>query len=232
MKLTKEYFKDYITDKEWLDKLWVYFNIEGEELFGKIKERKGLGKKIYPISEKCFTAFNLCPWNDVRVVILGQDPYYTPNVANGLAFATDMSAYIPPSLSNILREVENDVHDGLNINRDPSLKTWAKQGVLLLNTALTVEQDDPLSHSNIWRSFTNYVISILNDDKNGLTFLLWGNHAKSYSHLINQNRHHILESGHPSPLSANKGLWFGNKHFSKTNDIIRGQNGPEFEIKW
>lgn len=155
-------------------------------------------------------------------------------MADGLAFSTEMSAYCPPSLQNILIEVEKDVYGGFNLQQrgEYSLKGWAEQGVLLLNTALTVEQDAPESHLEIWKHFTNYVISIIALDRPGTIFLLWGGKAKAYKHLINEKNNFVLESGHPSPLSANKGHWFGNQHFSKTNEILRKQNGKEFEILW
>jgi uracil-DNA glycosylase len=129
-----------------------------------------------------------------------------------------------------LREVETDIYNGLNLNQQYNLIEWAKQGVLLLNTALTVEEHKPGSHIKIWKPFTEYVFKILENEKSNIVYMLWGNESKKYKNLINCNNNYILESGHPSPLSANKGLWFNNKHFSKCNDYLIKQN--KYKINW
>jgi len=187
---------------------------------------------VYPPTEDMFKAFKLCPWEDTRVVIIGQDPYHTPGYANGLAFSSGEANKLPPSLRNILTELENDIFDGFNINiyEKYDLTPWAKQGVLLINTALTVEKGKAGSHSDIWPKFTEAVLTAL-QDKTGVIYVLWGNHAKSYKSLIREEHNYILEAAHPSPFSAHKGF-YGCKHFSKINEIIEAQNGPEFKIDW
>ena len=159
-------------------------------------------------------------------------PYHTPNCADGLAFSCKNPHYIPPSLKNIYREIEDDVYNGLNMHLylDYTLDKWAEQGILLLNTALTVEKGLPESHIHLWRGFTETVISKLNDYKNGTIWLLWGSKAKKWKKYISSDTNFILESGHPSPLSANRKLWFGNKHFSTVNQILYNQNGDK--ILW
>lgn len=231
--LTKEEYSEFIKDSKWLDILYPFLEKQGEGIFKKIKESKQSGKRVFPEPNKCFNAFNLCPWDKVRVVILGQDPYTTPGVADGLAFSSGLLIYCPPSLSNIFNEIETDIFGGhARVPENYSLERWAEQGVLLINTALTVEEGSPGSHLFVWNNFTNYVLKKLSEEKTGLIFLLWGGHAKGYKSFINEKVHHILESGHPSPLSANKGHWYGNKHFSQTNKILISQNGSDAAIKW
>lgn len=184
-------------------------------------------KKIFPKKTLVFRAFtsNL---NDIKVVILGQDPYHTPGAAEGLAFSVPCSQPIPPSLINIYKEIDNDV--GKHSNPSGSLKNWQKQGVLLLNTVLTVEAYKPKSHSGKgWEVFTTEVIKYLNISRPHLVFMLWGRDARNKKTLIDGKKHLILESAHPSPLSAYAGF-FGSKPFSKCNKFLR-QNGLE-EIVW
>ena len=184
-------------------------------------------KIIYPRYENIFNALRLTDYNDVKVVILGQDPYHGINEAHGLSFSVQKGVKMPPSLRNIFIELESD----LGIKRtETDLTDWAKQGVLLLNAIMTVEQDKPLSHRNKgWETFTDYIITKLGEREEPLVFILWGNYARSKKELIRNKKHLILESVHPSPLSANRGF-FGSKPFSKTNDFLV-KNGIK-KIDW
>ena len=175
-------------------------------------------KIIYPRKELVFRAF-ATDLNDVKVVILGQDPYHTPGAAEGLAFSVPNSQPIPPSLINIYKEIDDDI--GRHVNPRGSLANWQKQGVLLLNTVLTVEAHRPKSHSNKgWEVFTTEVIKYLNEKQPHLVFILWGRDARNKKSLIDSSKHLILESPHPSPLSAYAGF-FGNHHFSKCNEFLK-----------
>lgn len=188
--------------------------------FGELKQKLLISKKqnrIYPPSDLIFNAFNLTPFNKVKVVILGQDPYHQPNQAMGLSFSVPSSVKIPPSLKNIYKEIQDDL--GIIEPNSGDLTYWAKQGVLLLNATLTVEANKPNSHSNLgWQTFTDSVIEKISKEKDNVVFLLWGNYAKAKINLIDQNRHFILSAPHPSPLA--RGGFFGCKHFSKTNEIL------------
>ncbi|SFV55215.1 Uracil-DNA glycosylase, family 1 [hydrothermal vent metagenome] len=180
-------------------------------------QQKKQKKIIYPHSKNWFKAFELTPFDKVRVVILGQDPYHGEKQAHGLSFSVPQNIKAPPSLKNIFKEINNDLQID---NKTTDLTPWAKQGVLLLNSVLTVEKNSPASHSNKgWEVFTDKVISLLNQHKKGIVFLLWGAYAQSKSILIDTNKHLILKAVHPSPLSAYRGF-FGCKHFSKTNNYL------------
>lgn len=193
-----------------------------------VKNEKAAGKTIYPKSADIFNAFKYTPFEEVKVVILGQDPYHGPRQAHGLCFSVQPGITPPPSLKNIFQELHNDV--GMKIPNHGNLEKWAQQGVLLLNTVLTVEAGKPQSHANIgWETFTDKVIQTLNDEKEGLIFLLWGSPAQRKGQIIDIRKHHILKSVHPSPLSAHRGF-LGCKHFSKTNQILREQG--KAEIDW
>jgi uracil-DNA glycosylase len=178
-------------------------------------------KDIYPQKENIFKALNITSFKNVKVVIIGQDPYHGDGEANGLAFSLNENVKITPSLRNIFKELEND----LNIKRtSKDLSGWAKQGVLLLNTILTVEKDKPLSHKDLgWEKITDYLIKYISDNKENVVFILWGNYAKAKKKIIDENKHLIIESNHPSPLSASKGF-FGSKPFSKTNNYLIKNN--------
>ncbi len=179
--------------------------------------------KCYPDLNNIFKAFNLCKFNDLKVVIIGQDPYHGYNEANGLAFSVNEGINIPPSLKNILKEVKSDT--GKTSINNGDLSIWATQGVFLLNSILTVVENKPLSHKGIgWEDFTNEVIKIISKNASNIVFLLWGNNAKNKIKFIDKQKNRVLISGHPSPLSANRGYWFNNKHFSQTNNYLISKN--------
>jgi len=183
----------------------------------------------YPKGNEIFAAFDHCSFEDVKVVILGQDPYHGPGQANGLCFSVHDSLAHPPSLMNIYKELEQDVGKPYPASGD--LSAWADQGVLLLNATLTVRASEAGSHQRKgWEAFTDAVIQHLSDEKENLVFLLWGGYAKKKGSKIDQNKHQVLTSGHPSPLSANRGYWFGNKHFSQTNSYLKKIG--KSQIKW
>jgi len=183
---------------------------------------------VYPPKDEVFTAFHLTPFENVKVVILGQDPYHGPNQAKGLAFSVNEGVPAPPSLRNIYKELVSDV--GCEMPTSPDLVPWAKQGVLLLNTTLTVRAGKPMSHAKKgWETFTDHVLATLNEKKEPVVFILWGKHAQSKKKLIDASKHFILESVHPSPLSASRGF-FGSRPFSKANEFLK-KNGLE-PIEW
>ena len=184
----------------------------------------------YPPKELIFAAFNYCSFKDVKVVIIGQDPYHGKGEANGLCFSVNDGVRIPPSLRNIYREMIDDLGT-IFMPTSGNLEAWAKQGVLLLNASLTVREDNANSHKHLkWNVFTDAVFQKISEEKEQVVFLLWGNFAHKKGLKIDRNKHFVLESGHPSPMSANQGKWFGNKHFSKANDYLK-QNGLEL-INW
>jgi len=173
----------------------------------------------YPKGSDIFAAFDFCSFNKLKVVILGQDPYHGPNQANGLCFSVKDGIAHPPSLINIFKEISTDLNKVYP--KSGNLEMWAKQGVLLLNATLTVRAHEAGSHQKKgWETFTDEVIKQISNNKEHVVFLLWGGFAKKKAKLIDKKKHIILESGHPSPLSANRGYWFGNQHFSKTNEIL------------
>ena len=183
----------------------------------------------YPHENDIFSAFNFCAFDDVKVVIIGQDPYHDKNQANGLCFSVKETVKHPPSLVNIFKEINTDL--GIDSSHSSNLERWATQGVLLLNATLTVRAHEAGSHQKQgWETFTDQVIKQLSDQKEDIIFLLWGGYAKKKAKLIDNKKHHILVSGHPSPLSANRGYWFGNEHFSKTNTILERIN--KSKILW
>lgn len=176
----------------------------------------------YPPGREIFAAFDHCSFEDVKVVILGQDPYHGNGQANGLCFSVHEGVSHPPSLINIFKELEKDLQKPYPSSGD--LTHWAEQGVLLLNATLTVREGQAASHQKKgWEHFTDRVIEELSKNKEGLVFLLWGGYAKRKGRVINTSKHLVLTSGHPSPLSANRGYWFGNQHFSKTNEYLSSQ---------
>ena len=173
----------------------------------------------FPPGKQIFSALDNCKFDDVKVVIIGQDPYHGPGQANGLCFSVNDGIQHPPSLINIFKEIESDLNK--SYPKSGNLERWAKQGVLLLNATLTVRAHRAGSHQKKgWETFTDAIIKSISLNKENVIFLLWGSFAKKKSSLIDTNKHHILTCGHPSPLSANRGYWFGNKHFSKTNSLL------------
>ncbi len=177
----------------------------------------------YPKGTEIFSAFDYCSFDNTRVVIIGQDPYHGEGQANGLCFSVNDGIAMPPSLVNIFKEIETDI--GVPFPSNGNLQRWAKQGVLLLNATLTVRAHQAGSHQKKgWESFTDAVIETISDKKENIVFLLWGGYAKKKGAKINKTKHCILASGHPSPLSANRGYWFGNKHFSQANQYLLKTN--------
>jgi uracil-DNA glycosylase len=175
----------------------------------------------YPPKDLIFAAFEHCSFENLKVVIIGQDPYHGVGEANGLCFSVNDGIAIPPSLRNIFREINSDL-DSVFIPNSGNLAHWAKQGVLLLNATLTVRKDKPNSHKHLdWQIFTDAVIQKISDQKEQVVFLLWGSFAQKKGLKIDRNKHLVLTSGHPSPMSANQGKWFGNKHFSQTNFYLK-----------
>jgi len=193
-----------------------------------LKQKKAAGKTIYPPDPLIFNAFNQTPFDKVRVVIIGQDPYHGPDQANGLSFSVPQGVKLPPSLRNIFKEVEADL--GIKMSSEGDLTPWAKQGVLLLNATLTVEMAHAGSHQNRgWETFTDAVIAALNEDREGLVYVLWGSYAQKKGEMIDTNKHLVLTSPHPSPLSAHRGF-FGNHQFSQINAYLASKG--QLPVDW
>ncbi|WP_281630004.1 uracil-DNA glycosylase [Vibrio sp. St2] len=187
-----------------------------------VESERAAGKAIFPPAKDVFNAFRATEFNDVKVVILGQDPYHGPRQAHGLCFSVLPGIKTPPSLVNMYKELAQDI-DGFQIPAHGYLQSWAEQGVLLLNTVLTVEQGRAHSHSKTgWETFTDKVIEAVNQHQSGVVFLLWGSHAQKKGRFIDRNKHHVLAAPHPSPLSAHRGF-FGCRHFSQANQILNAQ---------
>ncbi|QLB59252.1 uracil-DNA glycosylase [Acinetobacter indicus] len=222
-------------EKVQLDASWKYALSDfllGEKmdaLKSFLLEEKQANKVIYPPSGLIFNALNTTPLEQVKVVILGQDPYHGPNQAHGLSFSVQREVALPPSLRNIFHELHTDL--GLDIPKHGDLTRWAEQGVLLLNSVLTVEAAQPTSHQKRgWEEFTDHVIDVLNEQREHIVFILWGAYAQRKGQRIDPNKHLILKAAHPSPLAANRGGFFGCKVFSKTNNYLK-QHGIE-PIDW
>lgn len=193
-----------------------------------LKQEKAKGETIYPPGKLIFNAFNKTPFEKVKCVILGQDPYHGEGQAHGLCFSVSDGVKPPPSLVNIFKELHDDL--GLPIPHSGNLEKWANSGVLLLNAILTVRAHEPASHSKIgWEQFTDAVIRRISEEKTGVIFLLWGNFARNKKYLIDSDKHFVLEAAHPSPFSANNGF-FGCHHFSKANELLKKQN--KLPIDW
>jgi len=184
--------------------------------------------KVYPPGKLIFNAFDHCSFDNLKVVILGQDPYHGAGQANGLCFSVNDGIKKPPSLVNIFKEIQDDI--GIPIPESGNLERWAKQGILLLNATLTVRANQPGSHQNKgWETFTDAVIKQISDKKSGIVFLLWGSYAQKKGAVIDKTKHYVLQSAHPSPFAAHRGF-FGNKHFSKANEyLIKNGKAP---IQW
>lgn len=187
-----------------------------------VNQRREQGVVVYPPKEDVFNAFKVTPFDQIKVVILGQDPYHGPGQAHGLCFSVKDGIKTPPSLANMYKELAQDI-PGFNIPEHGYLQKWAEQGVLLLNTVLTVEQGQAHSHKHLgWERFTDRVIKQISDNGEGIVFLLWGSHAQKKGASIDTQKHYVLKAPHPSPLSAHRGF-FGCKHFSKTNELLEKQ---------
>ena len=217
-------------DRSWLIHIESEFN---KEYMFEIKKNliglKKIGRVIYPKNSEIFNSINLTKFEKTKVVIIGQDPYHGEGQAHGLSFSVKEGIKIPPSLLNIFKEIESDV--GISVDKkNGNLTRWATQGVLLLNSLLTVEKGNPLSHKNFgWEFLTDKVIQVLSEKRKGLVFILWGSHARSKKNLIDSRNNLIIESAHPSPLSAHRGF-IGSKPFSKANDyLIKNNSNP---INW
>jgi len=199
-----------------------------QEIISFLDHQKKLGKTIFPEESLIFNAFNQTSFEDIHVVILGQDPYHAANQAHGLSFSVTDGIKIPPSLKNIFKELGSDI--GKEIPKSGNLIHWAKQGVLLLNASLTVEENKPMSHSKIgWNLFTDAVIKKISQEKTNVIFILWGKFAQEKEKLIDPEKHFILKAAHPSPLSAYNGFW-GCKHFSKTNELLKSIKKEEIKF--
>lgn len=200
-----------------------------EQLVHFIKTEKMAGKTVYPPGPLIFNAFQQTPFHNLKVVIIGQDPYHGPGQAHGLCFSVQAGVAPPPSLVNIYKEIQSDI--GIEMDKSKGdLTSWAQQGVLLLNAALTVRANEPFSHSQIgWAQFTDAVIEKISKQRQGIVFLLWGSFAQKKQVLIDETRHHVLKAAHPSPLSAHKGF-LGCRHFSQTNELLI-KNGKD-PINW
>lgn len=193
-----------------------------------LKNEKQAGKVIYPPGKQIFNAFEFTPFSKVKVVVIGQDPYHNPGQAHGLSFSVPDGVAPPPSLVNMFKELRDDLE--IPIPKTGNLEKWAKQGVLLLNASLTVEASTPMSHSQVgWHIFTDEVIKHISKDKENVVFLLWGKFAQNKEALIDTSKHKVLKAAHPSPLSAHNGF-FGCRHFSKTNALLR--EAGEKPIDW
>ena len=194
-----------------------------------VQEERDSGKIIFPPEEEVFNAFDAAPFNDIKVVILGQDPYHGPGQAHGLCFSVKPGIKTPPSLVNMYKELDRSITD-FTIPEHGYLQSWAEQGVLLLNTVLTVEQAQAHSHSKIgWETFTDKVIELLNTHRDGIVFMLWGSHAHKKGAHIDTKRHHVLKTTHPSPLSVYRGF-SGCGHFVQCNELLEQQN--KVKINW
>lgn len=211
--------------KSWQEQLSDTFDTPYFNILTQFVRQEYQKFRCFPQRRLIFNAFDSCPFEDVSVVILGQDPYHGEGQAHGLCFSVPDGISHPPSLVNIFKEVQQDI--GKPYPQSGNLLPWASQGVLLLNATLTVRKGQAGSHQNKgWESFTDVVIEKLSTKKTGLVFMLWGNYAKQKGKRINRDKHLVLVSGHPSPLSANRGFWFGNKHFSKANAFLTSNEKP------
>ena len=213
---------------DWDEKLKVIEESQGFKNFIELVDHEYVTKTIYPPRNYIFNALKLTPFKNVRVVIMGQDPYHGEGEAHGLSFSVQKGIKVPPSLQNIYKELYDDL--GIPPRKDGDLTGWAKEGVLLLNAVLTVEKDKPASHRNLgWERLTDYIIKLVNQKEEPVVFILWGNFAKEKQKYITNPNHYIITSPHPSPFSARYGF-FGSKPFSKTNDFLKSKGLKE--IKW
>ena len=215
-------------EKSWENKMKKEFEKDYFSILNQFLKQEYKEQTIFPEKKLIFNALNSIPFNKVKVVIIGQDPYHGKGQAHGLSFSVTEGIKTPPSLVNIFKEIESDLK--INNHGKGDLTKWAKQGVLLLNATLTVRENTPGSHQNKgWEQFTDQIISIISEERKDLVFLLWGKFAQNKTKLIDKNKHHILMSSHPSPLSSYRGF-LGCKHFSECNNILKREN--KTEINW
>ncbi|WP_142786255.1 uracil-DNA glycosylase [Changchengzhania lutea] len=215
--------------KSWKPHLDLEFNKPYFKSLANFVKNEYKNHQCFPLGNQIFNAFEHCHFDNVKVVIIGQDPYHNYGQANGLCFSVHDGVKHPPSLKNIFKEIESDL--GISYPESGNLDRWAKQGVLLLNATLTVRAHEAGSHQKMgWETFTDAVIELISTKKEQVMFLLWGGYAKSKIKRIDTEKHKTLMSGHPSPLSANRGHWFDNKHFSKTNFLL--EQACEIPIQW
>jgi len=230
-KKTNAQGKEVQLDASWLKHLESEFNLDNmQDLRNFLKQEKRLGKQVYPPSDLIFNAMNTTPFDQVKVVILGQDPYHGPGQAHGLCFSVLPGVKVPPSLVNIYKEIKADL--GIETAQHGYLQSWAEQGVLLLNAVLTVEKAMAASHQGKgWERFTDRIVSELNEKREHLVFLLWGSYAQKKGQFIDRDRHLVLQSTHPSPLSAYRGF-LGCRHFSQTNAYLQktGQQAVDWAL--
>lgn len=219
---------ELVVDPSWKNELQSEFDTDRmRQLETFLQTEKQSGKIIYPEKNKYFSALNLTPFDKVKVVIVGQDPYHGPGQAHGLCFSVREGVRFPPSLLNIFKELRDDV--GVQVPESGSLKPWAERGVLLLNAVLTVEEGKAAAHQGKgWEQFTDRIIHLLNEKKENLVFILWGAYAQKKAAFVDRQKHLVLESVHPSPLSAHRGF-FGTKPFSKTNEYLRAKGLGEID---
>lgn len=212
---------------DWDEKLKIIWHSEGFKKFYKIIEHEYATKTIFPPQNYIFNALKLTPFSNTKVVIVGQDPYHGEGEAHGLSFSVQEGVKIPPSLQNIYKELESDL--GINPSLKGDLTKWAREGVLLLNSVLTVEKDKPASHRHLgWELLTDYIIKVLNTKEEPVVFILWGNFAKEKAKLITNPKHFIITSPHPSPFSARNGF-FGSRPFSRTNNFLKTHHLKEID---
>ena len=211
----------FVISKSWYELLKDKLESEKFKTFSEWLNKEYNLKTIYPKPENVFNAMNKVKYNDVKVVIIGQDPYHQPNQAHGLSFSVEGDVATPPSLKNIFKELNSEL--GCYVPNNGNLTKWANQGVLMLNSVLTVEYNKPNSHKGKgWEEITSAIINLLNKRETPVVFLLWGANAKALGKNIDTTKHYVLSASHPSPMSANQGGWFGNGCFKKTNEILSG----------
>jgi len=216
----------YFTEPSWVQALGAEFNKPYFKTLMEFVDTERAAGTVYPPEEQVFTAFNACPFKNVKVVILGQDPYFNPKQAHGVSFSVTKGVKPPPSLVNIFQELKNDIGPQFNTPNHGYLMRWLQQGVLLLNAVLTVRANQANSHQKHgWEGFTDAAVKALNNNHKGLIFILWGRPAQDKGKIIDTKKHHVLKAAHPSPLSADKGF-FGCRHFSKTNDLLKSMGKP------
>lgn len=216
----------------WTDKLKGFiYSSDFDEVIQKLIDSRENGKRFTPPLKHVFRAFEECSYHDVRVVIIGQDPYPQLGVADGLAFSCSLTGTPQPSLEYMFNAIEETVYQGFPTYQDPDLKRWANQGVLLLNSALTTEIGKPATHYTIWQPFINYVLDVINTLNGSTIFILMGKKAQEFEDLLGPH-HHIFKVSHPASAAYNKSVWNCEDVFNQVNQLIEQRNGPEFKIKW